>query len=349
MSDAYIKWHRENSKNAKFSDADAKKIRPLCKACVYGEDRQTSTDRYRIHRPLPTIEGQCFVVDAFACGHTSHRGFKYCDVMRDGASQMIFCNFAKSRGGGGADEIGNALTKLWNLNPTWKVFDHRQTDHGNSRFVRMDSEASYKSAEIRTFFSDSGYKIEHTPPRDKHAGGIAERTVGFLTGKTNMAPKSMWCWAIFKASQDLNFNYNEKIKTSPYHFVTGQHIDMKYLHSFFAECYMFIPLKDRVGKLPYKRAQRCKFLAYSYTTILVPTYIVLIVNDNGTCRNTRISIDIIFYESAIFDKYIDNPPTDEDFAALPHAIKNMNDVRHEKVNVRIRYTDKEGNEQEYVP
>ena len=211
------------------------------------------------------------MVDAFASGHASHRGFKYCDVMRDGASQMIFCNFTKSRG---AEELVNAFTRLWNLNPNWKVFDHRQTDHLNPRFVRMDSESSYKSAEIRTFFSDIGYKIEHTPPRDKHAGGIAERTVGLLTGKTNtammenMAPKSMWCWAMFKASQDLNFNYNEKIKTSPYHFVTGQHIDMKYLHSFFAERYMFIPLKDRVGKLPYKRAQRCKFLAYSYTTNL---------------------------------------------------------------------------------
>ena len=104
MSDAYIKWHRENSKDAKFSDADAKKVRPLCKACVYGEDRQTSTDRHRIHPPLPTLEGQCFAVDAFACGHTSHRGFKYCDVMRDGASQMIFCNLKKSRG---AEEIVN--------------------------------------------------------------------------------------------------------------------------------------------------------------------------------------------------------------------------------------------------
>ena len=41
----------------------------------------------------------------------------------------------------------------------------------------MDSETSYKSAEIRTYFSDIGYKIEHTPPRDKHAGGIVERTV----------------------------------------------------------------------------------------------------------------------------------------------------------------------------
>ena len=50
MSDPYIKWHRENSKNAKFSDADAKKVSLLCKACVYGEDRQTSTDRHR-YRP----------------------------------------------------------------------------------------------------------------------------------------------------------------------------------------------------------------------------------------------------------------------------------------------------------
>ena len=74
MSATYIKSHRENSNNAEF--ADAKKVRALCKACVYGEDRQISTDRYRIHRPLPTLEGQCFVVDAFACGHTSHLWFQ---------------------------------------------------------------------------------------------------------------------------------------------------------------------------------------------------------------------------------------------------------------------------------
>ena len=33
-----------------------------------------------------------------------------------------------------------------------------------------------------------------------------------------------WCWAMFKATQDLNFNNNSKIDTSPYHFVTGQHV-----------------------------------------------------------------------------------------------------------------------------
>ena len=127
--------------------------------------------------------------------------------------------------------------------------------------------------------------------------------------------------------------------------MTDQHIDMKYLHSFFAECYIFIPLKDRIGKSPFSRAQRCKFRTYSYTTILVPTYIVLIVNDNGTYGNTRISKDIIFDESVIFDKYIDNSPTDEEFAALPHIIENMNEVLHEKVKIRIKYTDNNGNEQ----
>ena len=88
-----------------------------------------------------------------------------------------------------------------------------------------------------------------------------------------------------------------------------------------------------MGKLPYRRAQRCKFLAYSYTTILVPTYIVLIVNDNGTYGSTRISKDIIFDESVVFYKYIDNPPTDEEFAALPVIIENMHKEPHEKVKI----------------
>ena len=45
-----------------------------------------------------------------------------------------------------------------------------------------------------------------------------------------------------------------------------------------------------------------------------------------------------------FDKYIVNSPTDEEFAALPHIIENMNDGLHEKVKIRIRYMDKDGNE-----
>ena len=121
---------------------------------------------------------------------------------------------------------------------------------------------------------------------------------------------------MFKATQDLNFSYCSKIDDSPYHFVTGHHIDIKYLHSFFAECYLFIPLKDRDSNRPARRAHRCRFIAYSYTTLLAPTYVVIIVHDNGSYGPQRVSIDIIFDESCVFDKYIDKSPSDAEFAAL---------------------------------
>ena len=134
----------------------------------------------------------------------------------------------------------------------------------------MDPEKSYQSDTVPFFICAMGYKIERTPPRDKYAGGIAECMVGVVTAKTNTAmleygaPPSFRYWAMFKATQDLNFSYCSKIDDSPYHFVTGHQIDIKYLHSFFAECYLFIPLKDRDSKLPARRAHRCRLLAYSY-------------------------------------------------------------------------------------
>ena len=71
MSKQSIPWHRSHSKNAQFSDTDVAKVRPICKACVNGELRQTATDQHRVHRPMPTIPGQCFSIDAFACKHVS--------------------------------------------------------------------------------------------------------------------------------------------------------------------------------------------------------------------------------------------------------------------------------------
>ena len=143
MSKPYIKWHREHSKNAKFSDVDTTRVRPLCKACIYGEDRQTATDRHRIQRPLPTVPGQCFLIDAFACGHTSQRGYKYYDLMRDGASEMIYCNFTKNRE---EDEIVRSFTRLWDLHPTWRVFDHKIPDKYGLRNVIQVSKCSEHSS-----------------------------------------------------------------------------------------------------------------------------------------------------------------------------------------------------------
>ena len=270
--------HRDNSINAGFTNEEAKRVRPICRVCAHGSTKQTGTDHLRVHRPLSTRAGQGFVMDAFTCFHTSQRGHKYCDLMRDVASQMIYCNFTKSRS---AKDIITALTKNW-------VHYDRTPDFLNPRFIRLDPESAYSSQQVLEFFGTRGYHIEHTPPRDKHAGGIAERMVGVVTAKTNTAmiaknvPPMFWDWAMFKSVQDLNFNYSDKIKTSPYNFITGQHININNCHQFFAECYMQIPPSERKSKLPANRAYRCKFLAYHYTTLHMPVFVVVIVNENNT-------------------------------------------------------------------
>ena len=326
MSKKHILWHRENSKNANFTEAEANLLRPICKSCVYGESRQTGTDHHRVHRPRPTLAGQCFAIDAFACSRPSARGINYCDLQMDLGSHAIYCNFTKSRS---APEIVDALSRTWNLNPTWLVYDSTIPGSSNARFIRMDPESAYKSETVLRFAAERGYKIEHTAPRDKHAGGVAERMVGLVTAKANSAmlagnaPVSMWDHAFTHTVQTLNFNYSEAIGTSPYNFITGVHIDMNYIHGFFSECFMFIPPKERT-KLPARRAHRCKLLSYAYTTILVPIYNVIIINDNNTYGQTRTSKDVIFDESCIYDINNDNSPSDERFELLIN--KNDNKI-----------------------
>ena len=309
MSKQAILWHRTHSKNASFTDSEANKIRPICEACVTGELRQGNTDHHRIHRPMPTIPGQCFAIDAFTASVLSVRGFRYCDLMRDLASQAIYCHFTKDRS---AAEIIRSFKDTWALNPSWQYIGSLQQSGPNSRFLRMDSERCYQAKETLYFISSLGYKIESTPPRDKHAGGVAERTVGLVTSKTNTAmqfskaPQSYWCWAMYKTTQDLNMSFNKKIMDSPYHFITGEHVDVKYLHAFFADCWMFIPLKDRTGKLPAKRAQRCRFLCYAYTTLLYNNYMVVPVLKKGAYGTVRTSKDVIFDETYLVNDSDDN-------------------------------------------
>ena len=145
MSREHILWHREFSKNAHFTDATANILRPICTVCAYGESRQTGTDHHQGHRPLPTQPGQCFVIDAFSSTTTSVRGYRYCDLMRDGASQMIYTNFTETRS---ADDITSALERTWDLNPDWRIYDPHKPDVFNPRFIRMDPEQAYKSEKV---------------------------------------------------------------------------------------------------------------------------------------------------------------------------------------------------------
>jgi hypothetical protein len=93
-----------------------------------------------------------------------------------------------------------------------------------NRFIRCDPEPSYRSTEFVACLSSFEYAVEGTPPRDKHAGGIAERSIGLIISKVNVslfsakpkkAPGAVWDLAIQYACTTHAFKYCAALGDSP--------------------------------------------------------------------------------------------------------------------------------------
>ena len=229
-------WHQKNSINAAYTFRDATAPRPVCASCVYGSMRQTSTDHRRQHREQPTVAGQQFSLDAYTHTSLSYRRSKHGDMLTDLATGQIFPLFTKDRS---SEEVCHVWTVFIIAHPWW-----RDPAVRCDRFIRVDPEKCYLSEEFAACVSAFGYRIERTPPRDKHANGVAERSVQTIETKTNIAmlaptppvPQKFWDLAMAYACTTHSFNYNHRINTSPYHFNTGRHVDVKELHSFWSRC-----------------------------------------------------------------------------------------------------------------
>ena len=222
-------WHQKNTANAAYTFRDASASRPVCASCVYGSMRQTNTDHRRQHREQPTVAGQQFSLDAYTHTSLSYRRSKYCDLLTDIATGQIFPLFTKDRS---SEDICHQLTIFLVAHPWWK-----DPATPCDRFIRVDSEKSYRSEEFTACASAFGYRIERTPARDKHANGIAERTVQTIETKTNIAmlaptpPVPQKYWDLAMAYACVTHSYH-RINTSPYYFNTGSHVDVKELHPF---------------------------------------------------------------------------------------------------------------------
>ena len=107
------------------------------------------------------------------------------------------------------------MSELFYAHPDWKP-------NGSiiDRKIKVDMEAGYQSAEFREFCHTLGYQIESSPTRDKHAHGVAERSVGNIVTKANIAmlgnithpcPQTFWPDAILYACHCDGFGYKNKI------------------------------------------------------------------------------------------------------------------------------------------
>jgi Reverse transcriptase (RNA-dependent DNA polymerase) len=312
-SPSVMAWHQKNSTNAAYTAKDAAQSRPVCQSCVYGSMHQTRTDRYREHRPHTTIPGQQWSVDAYSHNRSSYRRKLYCDLFTDNGNGRIYCVFTKDRS---SKELISQTSILFALHPAWQQ-RHENVD----RFFRLDPENNYRSEAFKLAASAFGYRIEPTAPRDKHANGIAERTVGVIAVKTNIAmlnpdpsvPGKFWCLAMEYACDTHSFNYHSRYGDSPYHLITGRHVDVRQLYPFWCRCWVYIPLSDRHGKINAPRALKAHFVGYSYTTILTKTYKYVEVYADGTYGKVRISKDVIFDQSINFTSMRQPTPTEDAF------------------------------------
>ena len=140
---------------------------------------QTRTDRYRQHRTKPTVPGEQFSLDAYTRTRPSYRRNLYCDLLTDLATGRIYPLFTKDRS---ASELVDKLSIFFVLHPSW------QNQYENvDRFTRIDPERNYRSEAFLLVVASFGYRLERTPERDKHGNGVAERTVGVVAVKTNIA------------------------------------------------------------------------------------------------------------------------------------------------------------------
>ena len=262
--------------------------------------QQARTDHRRQHREPATVAGQQWSLDAYSHNTASYRRSKYCDLLTDLVTGQVFPLYTKDRS---SEELCHQMTIFLVARPWWK-----DPPTPCDRFVRADSEKSYTSKEFIACLSAFGYRIERTPPRDKHANGVAERTVQTIQTKTNIAmlaptppvPKQFWELAMTYACDTHSFNYNARINTSPYHFNTGSHVDVEQLQPFWSRCYVHIPAKDRTSKIGCPRAYNAHFVGYDYTSILNKTYYVIEIKEDGTYGKVRSSKDVIFDQSINF-------------------------------------------------
>ena len=311
-----MSWHRQHTIGAAFTHKDASQVRPLCRACVEGTMRQASTDHRRVHRPLCPIPGSQFTLDAYSHGFKSQSGYLYADLLTDLTTRRVYPIFTKDRS---AVELCKQASKLFDSHPEW-----RDTGSAIDRFVRTDPENNYSSDLFVALLTHYGYRREHTAPRDKHANGVAERSVGLMSAKTNLAmlapfptvPQKYWDLAFDYACLTQSFNYNTKINTSSYNFITGSHVNVKYLHGFWSKCYVHIPTKECLGKVGFPRAYKARFVGYDYTHLLEPSFKVIEVKPNGTYGQVRISRDVIFDDTIDFKDPNTIYPPDEDFEFL---------------------------------
>ena len=65
-----MSWHRKNSLNAGYTNADTARSRPVCASCAYGSMHQTSTNHRRQHPAVNIRRQPTYPANSYVWMHT---------------------------------------------------------------------------------------------------------------------------------------------------------------------------------------------------------------------------------------------------------------------------------------
>ena len=166
-----MQWHQKNTIGANCTDKDAASVRGICQGCALESSHQYPTNQHYVKSDTPYDPGQQFVVDAFTHHSIRIGGFVY--VFTDVASRQVYPVLV---------ELTEMMSKLFFAHPEWKP-----NGTAIDRKIKVDMETGYQSQDFKEYCHSLGYRIETSPTRDKHAHGVAERSVGNILIKANIA------------------------------------------------------------------------------------------------------------------------------------------------------------------
>ena len=193
---------------------------------------------------------------------------------------------------------------------------------------KVDMEAGYQSEDFKQFCHSLEYRMNTSPTGDKHAHGVAERSLGNIVIKANIAtmgnvnnpcPQTYWPDATQYVCHCDGLGYGSKVGTSPYFYLTRRHVYFKYLHPFWTPVYFIItPHERHEGKLGQAPALKEYSVGYSNSKYLQPCYHVVAKYANGTYGCVCITKDVIFDMSVNFWSEPDSDLlTDAEFNSIP--------------------------------
>ena len=174
-----MQWHQKNTIRANYTDKDAASARGICQGCKLRSALRYPTNQHYVKSDTPHDPGQQFVVDAFTHHSIRAGGFVYALLFTDLASRQVYPVFTKSKL---VVELTEMMSKLFFAHPEWKP-----NGTAIDRKIKVDMETGYQSEDFKEYCHSLGNRIETSPTRDKHAHSVAERSVGNIVTKANIA------------------------------------------------------------------------------------------------------------------------------------------------------------------